>query len=116
MAALRAVPTSSTLPATSSTLPAYSPCLPAIRVQSKTQLFTPLHIAAAHARQNMLMIWLLLAGPELPVEALAKTLALGGLEGNLDAAAEDGEAAAQSEGGGGGGRGGGGSGERTGTP
>lgn len=51
-------------------------------MQTKTQLFTPLHIASAHAEQNMLMIWLLLAGPDLPIEALAKDM--GGCNESLD--------------------------------
>ena len=43
-------------------------------LQTKTQFATPLHMAAAHPRQNMLMIFLLLAGPDLPLLELAKTM------------------------------------------
>jgi hypothetical protein len=43
-------------------------------IQTHTQLWTPLHLAALAPQQNLLMIWLLLAGPDLPIEQLAKTM------------------------------------------
>ena len=52
-------------------------------IQSNTQLWTPLHIASSHPSPNMLMVWLLLAGPDLPIQALAETM--GGREGSFDA-------------------------------
>ena len=52
-------------------------------IQSNTQLWTPLHIASSHPSPNMLMVWMLLAGPDLPIQALAETM--GGREGSFDA-------------------------------
>eukprot|EP00802_Teleaulax_amphioxeia_P005871 Tamp_05875.p1 GENE.Tamp_05875~~Tamp_05875.p1 ORF type:complete len:918 (+),score=233.53 Tamp_05875:260-2755(+) len=65
-------------------------------IQSKTQKWTPLHLAAMSASPNMLMVWLLLAGPDLPIKALAKQI--GGLENSFDDndALED-EAATEAE-------------------
>ena len=44
------------------------------QTHAHTQKWTPLHLAAMSPKQNMLMVWLLLAGPDLPVKALAKTM------------------------------------------